>query len=89
MEFVNVRELHNRTSEVLRRAKDGKLVFITQRGKPVAVLRGLIEEELEDFLLSYHPRFRKATEKAIEEAKAGETFPLEKALREDLASPSH
>jgi prevent-host-death family protein len=46
MEFVNVRELHNRTSEVLRRAKDGKLVFITQRGKPVAVLRGLIEEEL-------------------------------------------
>jgi len=29
MEFVNVRELHNRTSEILRRAKDGKLVFIT------------------------------------------------------------
>jgi DNA helicase HerA-like ATPase len=35
-------------------AKDGKLVFITQRGKPIAVLRGLTEEELEDFLLSYH-----------------------------------
>jgi len=89
MEFVNVRELHNRTSEILRRAKDGKLVFITQRGKPIAVLHGLTEEELEDFLLSYYPRFRKAVEKAIEEAKAGETFPLEKALQEDLARPSH
>ena len=31
--LVNVRELHNRTSEILRRAKDGKLVFLTQRGK--------------------------------------------------------
>jgi prevent-host-death family protein len=89
MEFVNVRDLHNRTSEILRRAKDGKLVFITQRGKPIAVLRGLTEEELEDFLLSYHPRFRKAVEKAVKEAKAGKTVPLEKALQEDLASPSH
>jgi len=89
MEFVNVRELHNRTSEILRRAKDGKLVFITQRGKPIAVLRGLTGEELEDFLLSYHPRFRKAMEKAVEEAKAGETIPLEKVLQQDLAGPSY
>jgi len=89
MEFVNVRELHNRTSEILRRAKDGKLVFITQRGKPIAVLRGLTEKELEDFLLSYHPRFRKAMEKAVEEAKAGETIPLEKVLQQDLAGPSY
>jgi len=59
MEFVNVMDLHNRTSEILRRAKDGKLVFITQREKSIAVLRGLTEEELEDFLLSYHLRFRK------------------------------
>jgi len=49
----------------------------------------LTEEELEDFLLSYHLRFRKAVEKAITEAKAGKTVPLEKALQEDLASPSH
>jgi len=89
MEFVNVRELHNRTSEILRRAKDGKLVFITQRGKPVAVLQGLTEEELEDFLLSYHPRFRKTIEKAVEEAKTGKTVPLEKVLQEDLAGPSY
>jgi len=73
MEFVNVMDLHNRTSEILRRAKDGKLVFITQREKSIAVLRGLTEEELEDFLLSYHLRFRKTIEKAVEEAKAGET----------------
>jgi len=71
MEFVNVRELHNRTSEILGRAKDGKLVFITQRGKPIAVLHGLTEEEIEDFLLSYHPRFRKAVEKAIDRRRSG------------------
>ncbi|RLG19440.1 type II toxin-antitoxin system prevent-host-death family antitoxin, partial [Candidatus Micrarchaeota archaeon] len=34
MIFVNVRDLHNRTSEILREAASGKPIFITRYGKP-------------------------------------------------------
>ena len=43
MTFATVRDLKNRTSEMLRKAGRGKDVLITNHGRPVAVLHGLGE----------------------------------------------
>jgi len=41
MGAVGVRELKNRLTYYLRRAKKGEEVIVTERGRPVAVLRSL------------------------------------------------
>ena len=55
MKFANVRELKNRTSELLRYAQREGEVLITSRGKPVAILRGFSEDDLEDYVIAHHP----------------------------------
>ena len=47
MPFVNVRDLHNRTAEILRQAERDTPVFITRYGKPIVVIHSLAQEELE------------------------------------------
>lgn len=64
MKFATVRVLKNQTSEMLRTAAQGKDVVITSHGRPVAVLRGLSEDEIEDYVLSRHPALRKSIEDA-------------------------
>ena len=63
MKFANIRELKNKTSEVLREAKKGD-VIITSRGKPTAVITAVTEEDFEDYLLEKSPKFQKALEDA-------------------------
>ncbi len=54
MATVGVRELKNRLSEFLRRAKDGERVVVTDRGRPVAVISppavGPVDEGIERLL---------------------------------------
>ena len=63
MKFANIRELKNKTSEVLREAKKGD-VIITSRGKPTAVITAVTEEDFEDYLLEKSVKFQKALEDA-------------------------
>lgn len=46
---MSVKELYDRTSEILKAAAEAKTVFVT-RGGPVAVIRGLSTEDLEDLV---------------------------------------
>jgi len=39
MNVVGIRELKNQLTQYLRRAKKGEEVIITERGKPIAVIR--------------------------------------------------
>ncbi|HEX8950049.1 MAG TPA: type II toxin-antitoxin system Phd/YefM family antitoxin, partial [Dissulfurispiraceae bacterium] len=50
MKFANVRELKNKTSEILRNAEK-EAVIITSKGKPRAIVTALSEEDFEDYLL--------------------------------------
>jgi prevent-host-death family protein len=50
MKFANVRELKNKTSEILRNAEK-EAVIITSNGKPRAIVTALSEEDFEDYLL--------------------------------------
>ena len=61
IKFVNVRELKNHTSQVIRKAHKGDVV-VTSRGKPTVVLHAVNDEALEDYLLANSPVFRKSLE---------------------------
>jgi prevent-host-death family protein len=66
MKFANVRELKNKTSEILRKAEKEDVV-ITSQGKPRAIITGVTEEDFEDYLLEQSSVFLKALEVAREE----------------------
>lgn len=66
MKFANVRELKNKTSEILRKAEKEDVV-ITSQGKPRAIITGVTEEDFEDYLLEHNLLFLKALEEAREE----------------------
>lgn len=51
MKFVGVRELRNKTGEVLNAVQRGDKVILTKRGKPFAALARLREEEIERLIL--------------------------------------
>jgi prevent-host-death family protein len=78
--FVSVKELHDRTSEILRVAADAKAVFVTRRGKPVAVIRGLNPEDLEDLVMVNDPTFRRELDKALADLAAGRVVSLDEAI---------
>jgi len=66
MRFANVRELKNKTSMILKLAEKEEVV-VTSRGKPTAIIKGVSEEDFEDYLLENSPKFQAALEKAKEE----------------------
>ena len=66
MKFANVRELKNKTADVLRRAEK-EIVVITSHGKPRALITAVTEDEFEDSLLENTPVFQKALEQARSE----------------------
>ena len=66
MKFANVRELKNKTSEILKLAEKEE-VIVTSRGKPTAIIKRISEEDFEDYLLENNPKFLAALEKAREE----------------------
>jgi len=80
--FVNIKQLHDRTSEILRRVMEGNSIFVTRYGKPVAVIRDLPEEELEGLVMFSHPSFRTGLEEARADAAAGRTADLDKLIAE-------
>lgn len=51
MKFVGVRELRNKTGQVLSAVQKGDKVILTRRGKPFAAMARLREEEIERLIL--------------------------------------
>ena len=82
MPFVNVRDLHNRTAEVLRQAEGNTPVFVTRYGKPIAVIRGLAKEDLEDLAMLTDPKLRNGLEEARADVVAGRVSSLDDLLAE-------
>jgi prevent-host-death family protein len=82
MRFATVRMLKNQTSEMLRTAAKGRDVVITSHGRPVAVLRGLSEDEIEDYVLSRHPALRQSIEEAWRHYQKNGGFSADEILRD-------
>lgn len=85
MPKVGVRELKNRTSEILRAVREeGAEYIITYQGRPAAVLLPIDEEELEDYVLAHHPHFVELRERARQAIRRDE-FVASQELR--LSTP--
>ncbi len=63
MKFANVRELKNKTSEILRSAEK-EAVIITSKGKPRALITAISEEDFGDYLIENNPKFIEILEEA-------------------------
>ena len=79
--FVNVRELKNKASAVLRSSRNGDIV-VTSHGKPQAVLHAVGEEGLEDYLLAHSSKFVKSLEASYRAYRRKGGVSLEKLLHE-------
>ncbi|MBI3318647.1 MAG: type II toxin-antitoxin system prevent-host-death family antitoxin [Candidatus Omnitrophica bacterium] len=79
VQFVNVRELKDHLSEVIRRSHGGDVV-VTSRGKPKAVLHSVSEEDLEDYLLANSPKFLRMLETSYREYRRKGGVPLKRLL---------
>jgi prevent-host-death family protein len=81
MPKVGVRELKNRTSEILRAVREeGTEYVVTYQGRPMAVLLPVDEEDLEDYVLAHHPHFVELRERARQAIRQGE-FATSQELR--------
>ncbi|HGJ64568.1 TPA: hypothetical protein ENS27_04175 [bacterium] len=79
MKFVNIRELKNKTSEILQMTQDNDIIVISE-SKPIAIIRHFNEDELEDYVLMNHPDFLSQMEKSYQDAKAGKVTDIDKYL---------
>ncbi len=72
MKFANVRELKNKTSEILRKAEK-EAVVITSKGKPRAIVTAISEEDFEDYMIEKSSGLQDMLAEAIAEyhAKGG------------------
>ncbi len=79
MKFANVRELKNKTSEILRKAEK-EAVVITSKGKPRAIVTAISEEDFEDYLLETSKGLQDTLAEALTEYHAKGGVPLEAYL---------
>ena len=80
---VSVAELSaNANSIVDTVARSRRPALVLRDGKPVAALVPVSEEDLEDFILSYHPDFVEGRRQADQELREGKTQSLEAFLAE-------
>jgi len=86
MKFVNVRDLKNKTSEILRNSEKEDVV-VTVNGKPRAVLTAIREDDLEDYILAKSPRILRVLKEARGAYRAGrEEVP--KAIKKASGPPA-
>jgi prevent-host-death family protein len=79
MKFANVRELKNKTSEILRNAEK-EAVIITSKGKPRAIVTAISEEDFEDYLLEKNAGLQEMLAEEVSEYKAKGGIELEDYL---------
>jgi antitoxin (DNA-binding transcriptional repressor) of toxin-antitoxin stability system len=87
MTRVELTEARAPLADYARKAKSGPVV-LTRRGRPVALLRLLTDEEREDFLVSTHPGFVELIRRSREECPPGSGMALEDVERELGLSPA-
>jgi len=83
--FVNVRDLHDRTAEILREVKNGNPIFVTRYGKPIAVIRDLAEDDLEGLVMLSDPKLRQGLDEARADVAARRVSDLDDLIAETKA----
>ena len=66
MRYAGVKELKQKTMELLKDAEKGDII-ITAYGKPAAILHHVSEADVADYLIENDPEFRSKIEEAYAE----------------------
>jgi prevent-host-death family protein len=84
MSIVTLRDLQRNPAGVLRELEENRRpAFVTRRGRPVAVLMPVDEDELYDFVLAKAPEYVAGMRAADEDVARGDLGrPLEEVLAE-------
>lgn len=79
---VGVRELKNRTAEILRALeRRGSAVVVTRHGKPTALILPVGSPEAEDYVLAHAPEIVASLREAESDLRAGRTTSLKSYRR--------
>jgi prevent-host-death family protein len=76
MRFAGMKELKQKTRELLRAAEKEDII-ITAHGKPTAILHHVDEEDLDDYLIESAPGFKRKIAEAWAEYIASGGTPIE------------
>jgi len=88
MTRVELRDAKGSLSEYTRKARKGPVV-VTRRGRPVAVLRAVSDEEWEDLVVGGSPVFRRIIESSGKDYEAHGGIALEEIERKFALPPRH
>jgi prevent-host-death family protein len=86
MTRVELRDATGSLSEYTRKARKAPVV-VTRRGRPVALLRVVSDEEWEDFVVSSSPAFRRIIERSWKDYEARGGVSLEQIERQFALPP--
>jgi prevent-host-death family protein len=82
MPAIGIRELGRSLSAVVREIREtGEPTVVTDRGRPVVLMVPIDEAQLEDFVLANAPAFVASMRAAEDELAAGQTRPLQEAIK--------
>ena len=81
MKIVPLNDVKNRFSHYLEQAKREDII-VTKNGRPEAVIHGITDEDLEDYLFETDPRFIARIEALREQYKREGGKPIEEVRRE-------
>jgi len=79
MRFAGMKELKQKTKELLKAAEEEDII-ITAHGKPTAVLHHVNAEDLDDYLFENDPSFQRKIEDAWREYLGAGGTPIEKVI---------
>ena len=80
LRFATVADFRVNPSKVFRELGRGKKVVVTRAGKPIGVLIGISDEDLEDFILEHHPAYKARYKQARREYARGQVKTLAEVL---------
>jgi len=66
MRFAGVKEFKQKTMDLLKASREEDII-ITAYGKPAAILHGVSEDDLADYLIENDPSFKRKVEEAYAE----------------------
>lgn len=82
MPSIGIRELGRSLSAVVREIRETREpTVVTDRGRPVVLMLPIDEAQLEDFVLANAPAFVASMQAAERELAAGQTQPLQEAIK--------
>ena len=65
-------DLKNKATQILRTVEHGKGYVVTKRGRPIAVILPVADQDVEDWILAHHPEAVRRREAAEARIAAGD-----------------